>query len=236
MKGTRKTLSLIIGMSSLFVMGFAIADCLDSITPQNNGSLTFSDLVKYDKCMKTEMAATQGPLKLSQSTWEAACSGGAFSSNKCFGDNPATNTNTLLALKVTNIYAIANLSLTATYPSGSIWIGQFPAGVQHSNQTNAGVVAAGEGVQVICAPYTEIGWGVPKDGIYTNTFSDTTNSISMGGQYSATSNNGTALPGFKMMSTGNQTTQTPFYIICVGRNTADFTPAALNSNFEITWS
>ena len=217
-------------MLSLFISSVT-ADCLSSIKPEKDGVITWSDLAKYDACLKSDNAAAiKGPLTLSQDTWAAACSSGSFTANKCFGGNPATNANTLLVLKVTNLYAIANLSLTATYPAGSIWIGYFPEGLNYGSASGP-IPAQNVATQAVCGAFTEIGWGIPGNGIDISPSQDSFN-VASNIQVSTTGGPGGSLTMFDGGTAA--TLKTPLYIICVGR-TSGFAPAALSNGFSVPW-
>ena len=214
------------------LVGSATADCLSSVMPQKDGAITWSDLAKYDACLKADKAtAARAPLTLAQATWAAACSSGSFTSNKCFGGNPASDDETKLVLQVTNLYAIANLSLTATYPDQSIWIGYFPENLSYGATTGS-IPAPGTLVQAVCGAFTEIGWGIPSTGLnLTTTFGS--GSVAPAVYLSGVGASG---PGLTMLSNSPAALKTPLYIICVGRNTTTFAPAALPSDFVITWA
>jgi hypothetical protein len=153
------------GIALSLLIGSATADCLSSIKPEKDGVITWSDLARYDACLKADnVGAARKPLTLEQDTWAAACSGGSFTNNQCFGGDPATNSYTKLVLQVTNIYAIANLSLTATYPARSIWIRKFTAGL-YANRTTGSDVSVSSGTQAVCGAFTEVGWGLPSGGL-----------------------------------------------------------------------
>lgn len=228
-------MSVVLGMSGVF-MNNAMADCLSSVMPQKDGVLTWSDLAKYDHCLKAEKTtASRAPLTLSQDTWAAACSGGSFTDNKCFGDDPSTNANTKLVLQVTNLYAVANLSIDDTYPAGSIWIGRYPAGDYVGNTTGATSVPS-LATQVACASFTEIGWS----GAMTSIGYDSTSDITPFPSYPKISAPGSYLSSIQMMNNPipipeYYNLRTPLYIICIGRSTTNYVPAALPNNFTVDW-
>lgn len=238
----RQTISLAIGLGVISI-GHATTDCMSQIAAQGNEPITRADLMKYDQCMKTEVAAPRAPLTLSQGTWQAACSSGAYTANKCFGGDPAINADTKLLLQVTNIYAMANLSLTATYPANSIWIGYFPAGAYANRKMTE--ITHTNGVQAVCSAYTEVGWPIGSAGINTDYTTTTGGNLAGSAQVMYTNatgeplSDGSALVMVSSAGISSQAvTKTPLYIICVGRSTAG-APAALptvvGDVFQVTW-
>lgn len=245
-----KKISMLIGLSSL-TLGLASAACIDHVAAHGDDTITRAGLVAYNDCLKAEMEVPKPPLKLSQSTWQAACNGGTYvplpnpggTNFQCLGGNPFSNSNTLLTLKVTNIYALAGLPLptaSGTYPDGSIWIGNYPANKSYTqSNTTAFGPFDGTSVQVICANFHEIGWSIPTQGLNTNYATSTVNAQISGSYSISASGAGSSVAPITMLTTPpapSYTTLLPLYIICVGRDISTHQPAVLPVSFAINWT
>lgn len=174
------------------------------------------------------------PMKLAQASWVNACIDKKFNENNtCFAETPQKNSYTKLVLSVTNLYAIANLSLSADYPESAIWIGYYQPG-DYKTMGPTTMPSPGDGVQVLCAPYTEIGWPVQSTGINTDNQGVFDGLVTANSQYVITRKQIDGKPLLTMVSQEGITTKTPLYIICIARNN-EFSPTNLPKDFIINW-
>jgi hypothetical protein len=247
-----KKISMFISASSL-ALGSATADCIDHIAAQDDNTITRAGLAAYHDCMKTEKEVTSPrPLKLNQSSWSSACSGGTGSlTTGCFptitGGSP--NAATTLILQVTNLFALANIGLGTNYTAGSIYIRQFPTSTPHAAIATTATAALTNNTQAVCAAYDEIGWPVPTSGI-ANTGGPpgaASTQIMAGTTYFSSGNASAGVGAITMTASATNGAPVsaltiPLYVVCVGRNVnpaAGSTPVALGfqagGTFGIDW-
>ena len=238
-----KKISLFIGLSSA-TLGIASAACIDHVAAQDDGTITRAGLVAYNDCIKAEMDIPRPPIKFSTTTWANACST-VTTPTGCVGDTPSTNANTKLVLQVTNIFGLANLpspnTSPASYSSGTIWIGTYPAGSPHNPTKTSASTSLPAATWGICAAYDETGWPVPLEGMTTGQNAVPIGAISSGGAYYLGANSG-AVPQITMLDAKN-VLGIPLYIICIGfqpgaasPTPAAPTPSTLGTGFDIAWA
>jgi hypothetical protein len=239
-----KKISMLIGLSSL-TLGTASAACIDHVAAQDDGTITRAGLVAYNECMKAEMDIPRPPIKLSTSTWDAACTGGSSTTNGCFAASPASNASTKLVMQVTNIFGLANLpspnTSPASYTAGTIWIGKYPLGGNHALTTTTATGNVPVNTQGICSAYDETGWPVPLNGMNTGNPVPDPGITTAGGLVVSIPNG--PVPAIQMTTNplnAPASLSIPLYIICVGRSMSGtpFTPGDLTGTvggFDIAW-